>query len=113
MARHLNRKTLSAWLEGEAELIEEHDDHINSCSRCAARLEKLTEVHFNNVEPISAEFRPALMEVLRPPEDLHERISRRISDRLQERNDASLFGSLLGVPVESTKIVLEPKLPED
>ena len=111
MARHPSRKLLSSWLEGEE--LEDYEEHINSCARCASRLEKLSAIHLDNVEPLTDEFRPALLEVLSPPEDLHERISSRIADRLQERNDATLFGSLLGVPVESAKIVIEPKIAED
>ena len=112
MARHPSKQLLTSWLEGEADLGE-YDDHINSCARCASRLEKMSSTHVDNVEPLKAEFRPALMAVLAPPEDLHERVSFRIAERLQARNDASLFGSLLGVPVESTRIVVEPKMPED
>ena len=112
MAKHPSKQLLSSWLDGEAEL-EEHDEHINSCSRCAARLEKLSESRLDNVVPMSEQFRPALLAVLQPPEDLHERISARIADRLQERDDMTLFGSMLSVPVETTRIVTEPKIIED
>lgn len=113
MAKHPSKQLLSSWLDGEADLEEHDDEHINSCSRCASRLEKLSEIHLDNVVPMNEQFRPALMAVLQPPEDLHERISARIADRLQERDDATLFGSMLGVPVETTRIVTEPKIIDD
>ena len=113
MAQHPSNKLLSSWLDGDIDL-EEHDEHINSCNRCAARLEKLTaQIPLDNVTPLSEQFRPALMAVLQPPEDLHERISARISERLQERDDMTLFGSMLSVPVETSRIVIEPKIIED
>jgi len=112
MARHPSTKLLSAWIRGEDDLGE-HDEHVNSCAKCASHLDKLTEIHFDNVEAISAEFRPALLEVLAPPEDLHARVSERIAERLQARDDRSLFTSLLGTPVETTRIIVEPKIDED
>ncbi len=109
MARHLSTKQLTSWLNGETDQSE-HDGHLDSCSICAARLE---EINLDNVEAISAEFRPALLTLLQPPADLHDRISERIAERLQARDDASLFGSLLGVPVETSQLIIEPNIPED
>lgn len=106
MAKHLSNKMLSAWLDGSIDLDHEHDEHLNSCTRCAGRLEKL-ERAFADVEPLKEQFRPALLEVLRPPEDLHERISARIAIRLQQRDDTALFGSMLGVPIETAQLLTQ------
>ena len=113
MAQHPSNKLLSSWLDGEIDL-EDYDEHINSCNRCASRLDKLTaRISLDNVTPLSEKFRPALMAVLQPPEDLHERISARIAKRLQERDDITLFGSMLSIPVETSRVVIEPKIIED
>lgn len=106
MARHPNRKQLTSWLNGEVH-HDEHDEHLDSCTKCASRIEELNVDNVNNVEAISAEFRPALLAVLQPPEDLHERISNRIAERLQTQSDTRLFGSLLSVPVETARIVTD------
>lgn len=109
MARHLSTNQLTSWLNGDTDQAK-LDEHLNTCDQCADKIEQL---NLDNVEPISAEFKPALMAVLQPPADLHERISARIADRLQDRDDASLFGSLLGLPVQTTKLITAPKPAED
>lgn len=109
MARHPNRQQLASWLNGEHEHLGEH---IDTCAKCASRLDDLdsslpTASATNNVYALTEELRPALLAVLQPPEDLHERIAARIAQRLQNRDDASLFGSLLGIPVETGRIFLD------
>ena len=46
----------------------------------------------------------ALLKLLRPPDDLHERMSARLAERLQRRADLDLLGSLLGVPKEAGEL---------
>ncbi len=110
MSRHPNRQQLASWLNGENENL---DEHIDTCEKCAGRLDKLDNEILGNVEPITADLRPALLTLLQPPADLHERISERITERLQDRSDADLFGSLLGIPIEASRIFLEPKNSEN
>ncbi len=114
MARHPNRQQLASWLNGEHDHL---DQHIDECEKCASRLGELDttvpldatapNANVNNVHAISAELRPALLTLLQPPDDLHERISERITQRLQDRSDADLFGSLLGIPIEAGRIFLD------
>jgi len=115
MARHPNRQQLTSWLNGDHEHLGEH---IDDCPKCASKLDELdstvpTSGHLASVEAISAELRPALLTLLEPPEDLHERISARITSRLRDRDDANLFGSLLGIPIEAGRIVLDPSDNDD
>jgi hypothetical protein len=110
MARHPSEKQLASWLSGEHAHF---DAHIDACERCAKTLDEIDVAVGSNVEALTAELRPALLTLLQPPEDLHERISQRISARLQDRNDAGLLGSLLGVPLETSRIFFEPKVNED
>lgn len=111
MARHLSTKQLTSWLNGEID-HEEHDEHLSTCNKCAERIEEINrDTLESNVEAISAEIAPALLQILQPPADLHERVSERIAVRLQTQNDVNLFGSLLGVPVETAKIMSDDPLP--
>lgn len=107
MARHPSTKQLTSWLNGEAN-HDQHSEHIDTCSRCAQKLEQLNVANdVSNVSPLTDEFKPALMAVLSPPSDLHERISIRIADRLQAQSDMGLVGSLLTVPVETAQVVTD------
>lgn len=113
MARHPNRQQLASWLnDGEGHL----DEHIDSCEKCAARLDELdatlpTSNGTDNVIAISKDLKPALLTLLQPPDDFHERIRDRISARLQDRSDADLFGSLLGIPIEAGQVFLDRSSP--
>ncbi|MFT7474601.1 MAG: hypothetical protein ACI81L_001526 [Verrucomicrobiales bacterium] len=110
MARHPSQEQLASWLNGAHSHF---DAHIDSCARCAKSLDEIDISVGSNVEALTAELRPALLTLLQPPKDLHERISGRIAARLQDRNDADLMGSLLGVPIEMSRIFFEAKLNED
>lgn len=97
MARHPNRQELSLWLDGEQPDL---DDHIDSCETCAASLDEIDELAVPDLKP-------ALLTLLQPPDDLHERVSQRIAQRLQNRRDADLFGSLLGIPLEAGRLFFD------
>ncbi len=111
MARHPNRQQLASWLNGEHS--DHHlNEHIDECEKCAEKLGDLDtslppQGAENNVRAITPELRPALLKLLQPPEDLHARITERITARLQDRSDADLFGSLLGVPIEMGRVFLD------
>ena len=46
------------------------------------------------------------MTLLKPPADLHERMSARLAARLQRREDIELIGSLLGVARETSELFM-------
>ena len=98
MARHPNKRQLLQWLDGEAD---ELDEHVDTCERCARTLEGL--------ESAEADLKPALLSLLAPPDDLEQRINDRIAARVQDRRDMALFSSLLGVSVETGRVVFEPR----
>lgn len=97
MARHPNHQKLALWLDGE---FSELDEHIDSCEICASNLDQIDEVS-------SPDLKPALLTLLQPPDDLHERVSQRIAQRLQSRRDADLLGSLLGIPAEASRLFFD------
>ena len=103
MARHPNRQELSMWLDGAHS---ELDEHLDACEICAASLDEIGE-------PDNADLKPALLTLLRPPEDLHERVSAQLELRLQDRRDADLFGSMLGIAVEAGRLLLDDGTGQD
>lgn len=98
MARHLSGSQLAMWLDGEAPHLDEHVDH---CETCAARL--------SEVEAPEIDLRPALLTLLKPPPDLESRISARIAARLQAREEMELLSGLLGVSIETGRILFDPE----
>lgn len=97
MARHPNHQKLTMWLDGD---YSELDEHMDSCEVCAAALDDIDQVPAPNLKP-------ALLTLLKPPDDLHERVSAQIAQRLQGRRDADLFGSLLGIPAEASRLFFD------
>lgn len=102
MARHPKRQELTDWLDGHNGHL---DDHISTCSVCANELERIT-ISSSNDDPEPSDLGPALLELLQPPDDLHERLSARLAERLKRRDDFNLLSSLLGVPVETGGLVI-------
>lgn len=102
MARHPNRKELEQWLDGE-QVDAKVDEHVSTCAVCAKDLETIT-LTASNDNPEPSNIGPALLTLLKPPDDLHERMSKRLAERLQRREDLDLIGSLLGVPRETTEL---------
>ena len=96
MARHPNDSKLMSWLDGNAP---ELDDHLADCERCAQSIDRLASA--------DTDLRSPLLSILAPPDDLAQRVSERLADRIQARKDAELFGSMLGIPVEAGRVVLD------
>lgn len=96
MARHPEDDRLLAWLDGSAP---ELDEHLDACDRCAAAIDHLAADE--------ADLRPALLSLLAPPSDLATRVSEQLAARIQRRRDVELFGSMLGIPMETGRVVLD------
>jgi len=105
MARHPKRERLIAWFEGEID--PEIDAHLSDCERCTSFLDELSE-HRTETPDNVAQIAPRLLTLLHPPDDLHERMSARLAERIQRRADLGLLGSLLGVPLEAGEVLLLP-----
>ncbi len=103
MARHPNREELELWLDGHNSSLHEH---IDTCDVCASSLDEISE-------PETVDLKPALLTLLKPPDDLHDRVSARIARRLQDRRDADLFGSLFGIPVEASRLFFDQQPDQD
>ncbi len=104
MARHPKRQQLAAWLDGSHDT--ELDDHLATCEKCASTLDQLSESQLTEPTTGGDRIGSALLTLLRPPDDLHERMSARLAERIQRRADLELLGSLLGVPREASELFL-------
>ena len=102
MARHPKRQHLAEWLEGGRSDL---DEHLATCQRCAKELDHIS-LTISNDDPEPSDIGPALLTLLEPPPDLHERISARLAARLQRREDIELIGSLLGVARETSELFI-------
>lgn len=104
MARHPKKEQLTRWLDG-LEDDPKLDQHLETCEICASSLNAIS-LSVSNDHPEPSDLGPALLTLLQPPEDLHERMSKRLAERLQRRQDIELLGSLLGVPRETGEIFM-------
>lgn len=105
MARHPKREALAKWLTEASPADADLDEHISTCEYCASELE-IISLSVSNDDPEPSEIGPALLTLLAPPDDLHERVSERLAARLQRRQDLELFGSMLGIPREAGEVFL-------
>ena len=110
MARHPKRDQLARWLDGH-ESDPKLDEHLETCAVCASTLDTIS-LSTSNDNPEPSDIGPALLELLQPPEDLHERVSDRLAERLQRRQDIEILGSMLGVPREVGEIVATGSSPD-
>ena len=90
--RHPSGKRLAHWLEGE---LPELDDHIDTCERCANRLEQQA-----NPGPGLSE---ALRRALAPPTDLAPRLTSGIANKMQTRQDLQTIADLMGLPIHTAR----------
>ena len=61
------------------------------------------------LERSEADLRPALLSLLAPPPDFEERMRERLAAKVQDRQDMALFSSLLGIGIETGRVVFEPR----
>jgi hypothetical protein len=101
--RHPSRQALQAWLDGrEAGL----DDHLAQCARCATLLEHLDEAADHDLAD-------ALATVYSPPDDLSERLQRRVTARLDSRVFLGVVGDLFGAALETSMLLLTEEPPHE
>lgn len=104
MARHPKADQLAQWLDGEV-ADPKIDEHLETCKVCASQLDVIS-LSVSNDNPEPSDIGPALLTLLRPPDDLHERVSERLAERLQRREDMELLGSMLGLPREMSELFM-------
>lgn len=86
--RHPSSRKLREWLDsGEPTEV---DAHVSTCEKCASQLDDLAA-------PMPA-LHQLLSTRLAPPEDLLERLTRRLSVSAQNREDLQIVLDLFGAP---------------
>lgn len=84
---HPSKRRLAAWLEhGDADI----DEHIDTCERCATKIEALSKP----TPPIG----DALRAMLEPPPDLQPRLRTGIARKLQAQDDLEFLLGFVSLP---------------
>lgn len=90
---HPSAKRLAAWLDtGESSDV---DRHVQTCPRCADRLERLAGVLPN--------LRDALLSALAVPEDLEATLLAGVAERTRRRGELELLAGMFSLPVETLR----------
>ncbi|GEM_PF-4675131 len=106
---HPSTRRLREWLETPpgAEPDAGVEEHVSHCERCADELEALDAMTAEEAVETS-EVELALQEVLAPPTGLEQRIEDRIEAALLARRDFKLLAGLMGVSIETARLLVEP-----
>lgn len=102
--RHPSKKALREWLSGEhgAEL----DAHLGSCQRCAGVLENMDDIELNGAGSSNLAIGDALAAVFTAPEDLSDRLEKKVAARLDSRAVFDVVTDLFGAGIETSRILL-------
>ncbi len=110
---HPNRKRLQAWLDAPEALADDADEfaaitrHVESCERCAARLEALA-LDDDLDAPPDPELAAAIRDIYEPPADLTDRVVTRVAERERADREVSLFLGLFGIAKDAVELFLPP-----
>ncbi len=110
LRRHPKTEVLKEWLEGGGSA--EVDAHIATCLRCAESLERFDD-ELPLADETSASVSDALAAVLRPPEDLTDRLEERVVARLDSRVMFGVVADLFGAGLEASKLLFTEEPPND
>lgn len=105
MIRHPSKRALRAWLDGEP--ADEIDNHLETCERCAAHLEGISEPRADGAIAASLNL------VLAPPTNFSEKIETRVIAKLDSRQVLGYMADLFGAGIETTKLFLTDEPPAD
>lgn len=103
---HPSRKALAAWLAGDDD--ERTSAHVESCERCASRLEAMEEPV---ASPVEHDLRAALEATLAPEPGLPGRLEEGINARLAGREAWTLAAELLGLGWRTARYLAEDDEP--
>ena len=95
--RHPNDEILQQWLNGEGG--DDLDEHVTTCQRCAAHIEKLEP---DTEDAIGA----ALAELLAPPVDLTARLEQGVAAKLSSQQIVNVIADLFGAGLETSRLLL-------
>ena len=100
---HPSRSKLAQWLDSGGP--EKVDLHVSNCDRCAAKLE--------SIDTPTSGLGQALLNILEAPDDLADRMNERVESALRRREELMLLAGLLGIPIETARIVMSSPPDDD
>jgi len=103
---HPRRSRLLAWLDTGAD--ERVTEHVGQCDRCAQRLEELAAEPGSPALDADIELGDAIRAAMAPPDDLNERVLRRIEARQLAERELSLFLGLIAIPRDAMDLMMPP-----
>lgn len=103
---HPSRKRLQAWLDGTAE--EQITDHVEHCDRCAARIEEIADIPSHPELDDDPELGAAIREVFTPPEDLNERVMKKIDARERADREVQLLLGIFAIAKDAAELMMPP-----
>lgn len=111
---HPSRRTLRAWLHGEAE-DPKLDAHVAVCRRCANTLEQLATDELATDDHDIGDLAGALALALAPPSDLPSRLEEKVTKRLDSRVMFDVLSDLFAAGIETSRMLIleEPAEPEE
>lgn len=95
--RHPSKKRLLRWSESGRPRMTER--HLLGCSLCEARLEELTRLDQEVVVDLKV--------ALGAPADFNQRMSQRLREEVQDRETLMVMADLLGLGVETSRLLIE------
>lgn len=93
---HPRRDRLHGWLDGSTE--PKLDRHVESCDRCASRLESFA--------PALPNLRDALVDALAPPADFAARLEAAVAERAAAKADLELLAGLMALPWQTSRLLM-------
>ena len=99
---HPSDRKLIEWLNGAGDL--KVDDHLTTCSRCAEKLEALSGVEEDQALKV------ALVEALKPEDDLAARVTSGVADRVESREVLEIVSELFVSGLETSKILVTEEI---
>ena len=101
---HPSRKRLATWLDA-SEAAPAVTAHVETCERCAARLEEMA-----GVEPDDEQLDEAIGDALRtayaPPEGIEERVLRSIDARERIDREMNLLLGIFAIAKDAAELML-------
>ncbi len=107
---HPRRKRLQEWLDGG--LDDRVTQHVAHCERCARTLEELAGSTDEDELVPDAELVEAIRDALAPPDDINERVLRRVAERERASREVALLLDIFGISKDAADLMMSDEIPE-
>ena len=101
---HPSRKRLATWLDA-SDAAPAVTAHVETCERCARRLEELASTSLDDVG-LDDEITDALREAYAAPVDIEDRVLRSIDARERADRELSLLLGLFAIAKDTAELLL-------